>query len=147
MRFLKTQNARKAVGRDFIAFIHPRVAHDLMSDTAWRNPHEYQDTVNVYDGEIGRLYGVRFIESTEAKVFTGAGAAGIDVYSTLVIGADAYGIIPLEGQNLDFIFEPLGASGTADPLHQRWTSAWKVAFAARILDDLAMVRVESAVSA
>lgn len=147
MRNLRTNNAKPAAGRNFVSFIHPRSAHDVMSDTAWRNPHEYQDTENVYDGEIGRLYGVTFFDTTEAKTFPGAGAAAIDVYSTLVVGANAYGVIPLEGQNLDFVFKPIGSAGAADPLEQRWTSGWKVAFAARILDDLAMVRIEHAVSA
>jgi N4-gp56 family major capsid protein len=87
---------------------------------------------------------VRFIETSEAKVFEESGVADINVYATLVVGKDAYGTIPLEGQNLDFIFKALGESGTADPLDQRWTSGWKVAFAAKILNDLAMVRIEHA---
>jgi N4-gp56 family major capsid protein len=152
IRTLKANNIKGVAGTrgsDYVAFVHPRTIYDLQSDTAWRNPHEYQDTEAIYNGEIGRLYGCRFIESTEAKVFAaaGAGAPAADIYATLVLGADAYGIIPLEGGDLDFIFKPIGASGTADPLNQRWTSCWKTSFAARVLNDAAMVRIEHAVSA
>ena len=145
VRFLKNQKARPIDGRNFVALVSPNTTFDLQSDANWKEPHTYGgDTENIYEGEIGRLYGVRFVETTETKVFTGAGAAGIDVDATIVLGADAYGVIPLEGGDLEFIFESLGSSGTADPLHQRWTSAWKVSFAAKILNDLFMVRIEHA---
>lgn len=147
VRFLKNQKARPVADGSYIALINPSTHFDLQSDAAWKDPHTYQDTTNIYSGEIGRLYGVRFVESTETKVFTGAGAASIDVNATIVLGDGAYGLIPLEGQNLDFTFKPIGSSGTADPLDQRWTSGWKVAFAAKILNDLAMVRIEHAASA
>src|SRR5215212_9850328 len=118
VRDLKVQNTKgirggrldgpNAGSGDYVAFIHPRAIFDIQSDTAWKNPHEYSDTQNVYSGEVGRLYGVRFIESTEAKVFTGLGAAGIDVYATLFVGSDAYGIVPLDGGDLAFYFKPVG---------------------------------------
>jgi N4-gp56 family major capsid protein len=147
VRFLKNQKARPVAGGDYVAFVNPNTTFDLQSDTAWKDPHTYQDTTNLYSGEIGRLYGVRFIESTETKVFTGAGAAGIDVNATIIVGANAYGMIPLQGGDLDFIFKNLGESGTADPLNQRWTSGWKVSTAAKILNDLFMVRIEHSSSA
>ena len=144
VRYLKSQNARPLEGGDYVAICSPFTTYDLQSDVKWRNPHEYQDTTNIYSGEIGRLYGVRFVESTEAKAFTGLGAAGINVYATLILGADAFGYIPLEGGDLDFIFKSLGDSGTADPLNQRWTSGWKASFGTKILNDTNMVRVEHA---
>ncbi len=142
VRYLKSQNTRPLEGGDYVAIVSPFTTYDLQSDVKWRNPHEYADTTNIYSGEIGRLYGVRFVETTESKVFTGAGAAGINVYATLILGANAFGYIPLEGGDLDFIFKPLGDSGTADPLNQRWTSGWKASFGVKILSDVSMVRVE-----
>ena len=40
-----------------------------MSDPAWKYPHQYADPAAIFEGEIGKIEGVRFIESTEAKVF------------------------------------------------------------------------------
>ena len=68
VRFLKNQNAEKIDGA-YVAIIHPDCAYDLMSDPAWKYPHQYADPSAIFEGEIGKIEGVRFIESTEAKVF------------------------------------------------------------------------------
>ncbi len=68
VRALKQQNAEKIHG-SYVAIIHPDVAYDLMSDPNWKYPHQYADPDAIYEGEIGKIEGVRFIESTEAKVF------------------------------------------------------------------------------
>jgi N4-gp56 family major capsid protein len=68
VRFLKNQNAEKIDGA-YIAIIHPNVAYDLMNDPNWRYPHQYAEPSAIFEGEIGKLEGVRFIECTEAKVF------------------------------------------------------------------------------
>ena len=70
VRFLKNQNAEK-IGDSFVAIIHPDVAYDLMSDPAWQNVKTYSDPKDMYEGEIGRIAGVRFVETSEAKVFRG----------------------------------------------------------------------------
>ena len=68
VRFLKNQNAEKIDGA-YVAIIHPDCAYDLMSDPNWRYPHQYAEPSAIFEGEIGKIEGVRFIESTEAKVF------------------------------------------------------------------------------
>ena len=81
----------------YMAYIHPDVAYDLRRETgaaAWRDPHVYQDTANIYNAEIGAFEGVRFIETPRAKVFQnasdGSGSTGtIEVYCTHVMGRQA----------------------------------------------------------
>ena len=68
VRFLKNQNAEKIKG-SYIAIVHPDCAYDLMSDPNWKTPNQYADPANIMEGEIGKIEGVRFIESSEAKVF------------------------------------------------------------------------------
>ena len=68
VRFLKSQNAEKING-SYVAIIHPDVSYDLMNDPSWKYPHQYADTAHVFEGEIGKIEGVRFVESTEAKIF------------------------------------------------------------------------------
>ncbi|MBE7044812.1 MAG: N4-gp56 family major capsid protein [Ruminococcaceae bacterium] len=70
VRTLKNNKANP-IGRDFVAIVDPDVAFDLMSDDAWEKVKTYCDPKDMYSGEIGRLYGVRFVETTEAKVFRG----------------------------------------------------------------------------
>ena len=81
----------------YMAYIHPDVAYDLRRETgaaAWRDPHVYQDTANIYNAEIGAFEGVRFVETPRAKVFEnasdGSGSTGtIEVYCTHVMGRQA----------------------------------------------------------
>ena len=230
VRALKVMNAQKINGY-FAGIIHPDTAYDLMSDKKWVDVKTYSDPDGIYEGEIGKIEGVRFVETTEAKIFhapdlviadgsnaavrdltvksasgkvitvnealstnqaaalTGreilvgselmevasaaAGAAGAatitvkespattpaastviypgeggakgrDVYSTLIVGADAYGVTELDGGGLQHIVKQLGSSGTADPLNQRATAGWKLTKVAERLVEQYMVRIESA---
>lgn len=85
--------------------IHPNVASDLQADSTWQNYHIYSTPEAVYRGEIGRVHGVRFVESTLAPVTRGsadAGAvssAGISsiAYGTVIFGKGFYGVTELDG--------------------------------------------------
>ena len=144
-RFLKAQNAPKIDG-GYVAIVHPDVAYDLMRDDEWIDVHKYSATKEIFEGEIGKIGGVRFVETTEAKIFADAGADGRDVYSTLVLGANAYGVTELSGGGLKHIVKQLGSGGTADPLDQRATAGWKGTKVAEILVQSYMIRIESASS-
>jgi len=67
--WLKKQKTPRIDGK-YIAIIHPSVAYDLRSSRDWVDYHQYADATPIYTGEIGELHGVRFIESTEAKVWS-----------------------------------------------------------------------------
>lgn len=230
VRALKVMNAQKINGY-FAGIIHPDTAYDLMNDKKWVDVKTYSDPDGIYEGEIGKIEGVRFVETTEAKIFHAAplkiedggetsarnltvksaaskvititeklsanqakaltgrdilvggellevasaaagaagaatitvktapattpaastviypgegGANGRDVYSTMILGADAYGVTELEGGGLQHIVKQLGSSGTADPLNQRATAGWKLTKVAERLVEQYMVRIESA---
>jgi N4-gp56 family major capsid protein len=132
VRTLKRYNAPKIDG-SYIAIVHTDVAHDLMNDPEWRYPHEYNDTENIYEGEIGKVHGVRFVETSEGKVYDGAGASGSDVYATFVFGADAYGTTDISGGGLEHIVKQLGSAGSSDPLNQRATVGWKATKVSKLL--------------
>lgn len=142
VRFLESQDAPKINGY-YIGIIHPYCKYDLMNDPEWKNPHEYVNTENIYNGEIGELYGVRFVQSSRAKKFAGAGASGADVYSTLILGDDAYGVTEIEGGGLEHIVKQHGSAGTADPLNQRATCGWKGTKVAELLVPQYIVRIET----
>lgn len=140
-RFLKAQNAPKING-SYVAIVHPDVSYDLMRDEEWIDVHKYSATSDIFEGEIGKIGGVRFVESTEAKIFA-KGAGEKDVYSTLVLGANAYGVTDITGGGLQHIVKQLGSGGTADPLNQRATAGWKAIKTAEILVQNYMIRIES----
>lgn len=142
-RFLKKQNAAKINGKYF-AIIHPDCSFDITEDEKFIEITKYKNPERIYNGEIGEVEGVRFAETTEAKIFAGAGADGIDVYSTLVMGANAYATTKIEGGGLETIVKQLGSAGTADPLNQRATVGWKALKVTEILSQQYMVRIETA---
>ncbi len=216
VRYLKNMNADTIDGC-YVGIIHPDVSYDLMNDSRWMNVKSYSDPEGIYAGEIGRIENVRFVESTEAKVFHAddlasdsrtltasaqvsssntvnfsggtveadslvgrkvligtelaevtantsssltldheiscdasaviypgeAGAKGRDVYATLILGANAYGVSEIKGGGLQHIVKQLGSAGTGDPLDQRSTVGWKATKAAVRLVEAFMRRIET----
>lgn len=229
VRNLKYNKANKISG-NYVGIIHPDTAYDILGDDDWLSASEYAGSSQIFEGEIGKIHGVRFVETTEAKVFHAndlvadgstnearnltvdsytnkvitikealsageatalagryiivdgykytvassasgvagaatititeapthdpvqndivypgeAGAKGRDIYSTLVLGSDAYGVTEITGGGLETIVKQLGSSGTADPLNQRATVGWKATKTAERLVETYMVRVETA---
>lgn len=224
VRNLKNNKAKKING-NYVAIINPDVAYDLTGDDDWVAMNEYAGSTNLFEGEIGKIHGVRFVETTEAKIFHAAnltaaarnltvaslntktftvdeaisageatalvgrsviikgykytiasaaagaagaatitvtenvsgspgdgdvvypgeaGAEGRDVYSTLVLGMDAYGVTEISGGGLQTIIKQKGSAGTADPLDQRATTGWKATKVAEMLYEGYMVRIETA---
>lgn len=144
---LKAQNAPKING-DYVAIIHPYVAYDLMRDPEWIDAHKYAQPDNLYTGEIGKIAGVRFVESTEAKIWNDStcptkSGGYHPVFSTLVFGDGAYGVTDIAGGGLETIVKQKGSAGTADPLDQRSSVGWKAIKTAEILVQNYMVRIES----
>ena len=185
---LASQNADYPDGSDsYVAIVHPFAKYDLISSSAWIDVHKYADPKAIFEGEIGKLGNVRFIESTEAKVWKDDTCPAISyakttdvavvegktyytksgdvytkvanpvtadigdyyektpyaVFSTLVLGAHAFGTTDIEGLGLEHIVKALGSAGTADPLNQRATIGWKATAVAERLVEQYMVRIES----
>jgi len=140
-RVLKAMNANK-IDDSFVAIVHPDVAYDLMRCEEWIDAHKYATPDNIYQGEIGKMGGVRFVESTEAKIWTGSGCpSGLAVYGTVVLGAHAYATTEVTGGGLQHIIKQLGYGD--DPLNQRSSCGWKATKAAKRLVEEYMVRIES----
>lgn len=87
---LRAANTPK-IGDSYVAIIHPYAAYDIMRDPDWREPHKYVDTENMYAGEIGKIGGVRFVESTEAKIWRGDDLASDS--RTLTLSANISGAV------------------------------------------------------
>ena len=102
---LKRNKVQPCDGKDYICFIHPDVVFNIWSDEEWRQPHTYSDTTELYNGEIGRLFGVRFIEDPDAYVFRGTGFGANHDYTELTIRS-----VDKTGKKI-FVSETVGAAG------------------------------------
>jgi len=133
------------IGDSYIAIIHPYAAYDLKTCREFIEAHKYADPETMYRGEIGKLGNIRFIETSEAKIWKDTTCpSGLAVFGTLVLGAHAYGVTELEGGGLEHIVKQLGYGD--DPLNQRASVGWKGMRAAERLVEQYMVRIESASS-
>ena len=130
------------IGDSYIAIIHPYAAYDLKTSKEFVEVHKYADPDTMYRGEIGKLGNIRFVETSEAKIWRDETCpTGLAVFGTLVLGAHAYGVTELEGGGLEHIVKQLGYGD--DPLNQRASVGWKGMRAAERLVEQYMVRIES----
>lgn len=171
IRFLKGQNAKymkEGIGasdkigtgpvrKAFIGLVHPDVEFDLESITGYKSVSEYGSQEGIIEDEIGSYKNIRFVSSTNCKIWTNAttattagykatGGGSNDVYATLIIAAEAYGLSPLSGEAMSTYVKPLGSAGSADPLNQRSTVGWKATTITTILNQAWMIRLETLAS-
>lgn len=142
VRKLKRVNA-KTIGGSYVAIVHPDVAFDLMQDSEWIDANQYAGSGAIFNGEIGKMYGVRFVETTMAKIIK---PSTLPIYCTLLLADNAFGVTSINNGGIETIVKQLGSGGTADPLNQRSTVGWKLNKVAKILEESYMVRIESAAS-
>jgi len=142
VRILK-RNLAPTINGNYVCIAHSDVIYDLMNDSEWIDANHYAGSAKIFNGEIGKMYGVRFVESTQAKIVK---PSTLPIYLTLVLGENAYGVTSINGGGIETIVKQLGSGGTADPLNQRSTVGWKLNKTACILTGEYMVRIESAAS-
>ena len=153
VRTLKKNKARKFSegGRKphFICIVDPYATYDLQSDQLWQDVSKYSNAEQIYSGEIGRMFGVVFVESTEGYYANNSASTPVEVHHSLIFGADAYGTIDIEGSGaVKSIIKPAGSAGTADPLDQRSTVGAKImAYTAKVLNANWIIDIQHAVTA
>ena len=135
---LKKANAPTLSGGKYVAVIHPSVAEDLRESKAWIEAHKYSQTTEIFNGEIGELHGVRFVESNLAPVVEEGGVA---VYLTMFFGADAFAVVDPQGAGMETIIKSREQAG--GPLNQFSTVGAKFSMGAGILYPERMVTLES----
>lgn len=139
---LRAVNAPKING-DYVCVIHPYLAFDLMDDAEWIDAHKYASPEEIYAGEIGKIGGCRFVESTEAKIYKDDTCPdGLAVFIALFMGQNAYGVTEITGGGLQTIVKQKGSAGTADPLDQRSSVGWKAIITAELLLPEYLIRFE-----
>ena len=120
------KNRVPSINGKFYAVIHPSVAYDLRKCNEWIEAHKYCATTEIFNGEIGELHGVRFIENVFAPILKGdtyTNKAGGATYATYFFGKDAFGIIDPEGGALEMIVKDKSQVG--GPLNQFSTIGYK----------------------
>jgi len=137
---MKKAKAPFYAGNKYLAIIHPSCTYDLRNDPYWVEAHKYSQTTEIFNGEIGELHGVRFIESPNAPVIKATGATKA-IYQTIFLGRDAFSVVDPDGAGLQMIIKGKGEIG--GPLEQFSTVGCKFETAAKILYPERMMILES----
>lgn len=123
---LMKKNKVPKINGKYYCVVHPSVAYDLRKSDAWIDAHKYASTQEIFNGEIGELHGMRFLEDTFAPVLGGTdyqNKAGTVTYASYCFGKSAYGIIDPEEGGLEMIVKPKDQAG--GPLNQFSTVGYK----------------------
>ena len=140
------------IGGSYIGLVSPQVAVNLMQDPDWLTAAQYSNVQALYKGELGSLYGVRFVEHTNPfiekagteAVYDNSGNQANTTYQTIVTGGESYGMAELAGGS------PLSPQviitdkpDKADPLNQQTNVGFKAHFAAKVLNSDYFVCIKS----
>lgn len=126
----------------------------LRDINGFETAEKYAGQTTLYPGEFGKYENCRFITSTLASVpLLGAGGASgavqntagnADVHRIVIFGMNAYGGIPFAGPNSLNLYARVPRSTVGDELAQQAYVGWKSRFNAAILQQKALIRIESA---
>ncbi|MBQ2178749.1 MAG: N4-gp56 family major capsid protein [Oscillospiraceae bacterium] len=136
----KSAKNKRYTGMYYVAVIHPDVAEDLRNDPAWIESHKYAAVEEIFTGEIGRMHGVRFVESNIAPVIKEDGDSKA-TFKTMFFAKDAFAVIDAEGGGMETIIKSRKEIG--GPLEQFGTVGTKFEMTAKILYQERMVTVWS----
>lgn len=143
---LEAMNTPKIDG-SYVLIIHPYCRETLQESPGWVDVVKYKEGNNTFSGEIGKIGDVRVVTTSEAKVINDSTCPVVEsttyysVFTSLMLGANAYGVTELENGGLQHIVKQLGYG--EDPLNQRSSCGWKATSVAVRLCEEYMVRIES----
>lgn len=123
-------------GGNYVMVVDPEVEADILADTTFTQASSYSAINKLEQAEIGTWLGIKVFRSNNLQTI----ASTVTVHTSFVFGQGAFASVDL--QNLQTYVE--GPGGNADPLHQRRTIGWKVSWKSVILENLFMLRIETA---
>lgn len=145
---MKVDNIPQFGDGTYHAIVHPGVVFDFEEDEAlggWKAIGTYTSPENILAGELGKYAGVRFMESSNARVFAAGGAGAADVYSTFLTGPDSFAF----GDWGNITTHVVLPGGHGDELAQVMSIGWKCRIGAFLVDEAGprYVRIESGATA
>ncbi len=130
----------------YVCVLHPHIGYDLKTAVGtndWLPVNAYTSNVDkIFRGELGAMFGCRFVESSNVQFYTDAGDSNVDVYPTFVFGDRSFH----QGNDgtVQTFYKPLGSGD--DELNQRANVGTKLRTGFKIGRNEGVYRVESASS-
>lgn len=147
----------KPIEAAYVAFGHTDMEADVRNLAGFTPVAEYGSRQPLCPEEVGSVESIRIILSPVLAPFTDAGSTTlngmktsgtkVDVYPMVVIGQEAFGLVPLKGAGAitPSVINP-DVKTKDDPLGQRGYVGWKTYFTCVRLAESWMVRLEFGVT-
>lgn len=142
----------------YFAIGHIDLDKDVRALAGFQSVITYAQPSAAQPGEIGKTGKVRWILTSNGKIWAGAGAdvTGTyrnnnddgdgtghgDVYGIVIFGDEAYGEMLLAGKGFEYIVHAPGEAGSTDPHDSRGSAAWHQAATYKILEQARIWRIE-----
>ena len=142
----------------YVAVGHTDLESDIRNLPGFLPVAEYGQRNPISEYEIGTVEDCRYILSPDLSPIADAGGAKLgmvssagtsaDIYPVMYFGQDSWGTVALRGAgSISPTIIPVGQKTKDDPLGQRGYVGWKTWWAALILNQLWMARLECATTA
>ena len=143
VRTLQVNKAMKYADGFYIGKIGPYTEYDLKGDTTWVNSKVYSDVKKLYNGEVGALYGVRFVNVTAQK----SESSTVTVYSNFIHGANAFAKYDLSKDVPKLYIKVPTVSDTSNPTDRYSTIGWAGSYVAKALISSWIINVKTGATA
>jgi N4-gp56 family major capsid protein len=146
VRTLKKNKARRYQDpvAPWLGKIGPDTSYDLTSDTTFINADIYDNGAEkLYNGEIGKILGVRFLESPNQK----SEASTVTVYSNFIHGSDAFGCINLTGDGPQLYIIPHTQIDSGNPAGRFSMVSWAANYVCKTLNTNWLINIKTGATA
>lgn len=143
VRTLKKNKAMTYGDGGFMGKIGPDTEFDVMGDSVWQAAKEYSDVKDLYNGEVGKLFKVRFMTGTDQKTESST----VTVASNFIHGANAIGKYDLEGDMPKLYIKNPSSGDTSNPADRYSTLSWAGSYAVKTLIATWIINVKSGFTA
>lgn len=144
---LRRLNAEPFGDGYYRGIINPLAGEQLVSDTSWQTWYQYATPETVHKGEIGKIHGVRFLDSTLCYLGSAysTSAASVSASYNIIFGKQFYGVTDFDSGVHIYVKGP-NKFDKSDPIDQFSTVGYKVTFAAKLLNPSAGVMVPTGIN-
>lgn len=118
----------------YLGKIPPQNKYQLLGDSTWINAKTYSDVKDLYKGEMGELYQVRWMLNIDVASQIGdvnTKGSSVVLYHTYVHGKDAFGTYDLTGDKPRLYI--VTGTDSGNPAGRNSKISWAGAYAAQIL--------------
>ena len=144
VRNLKKNKAKRYQGvAPWLGKVGPDTSFDLQQDSTWINADIYGNDANkLYKGELGKIAGVRLIESANQKFESST----TTVYSNFIHGDQAFGVSELEGDTRQLYIIPHTKIDSGNPAGRFSLVSWAANYVAKTLNSAWLFNIKTGAS-